>query len=286
MLSADADLQARPDGPALCNRDLHQLAHAHSVKRFKRVLRIDLHLDVRDQEPRRVVAAHPQRRLRQIVRPEAEEFGDAGDFIRRERAPRNLDHRADEIFEFRPFLLHDLSRHLADDFLLVRELLDVPDERDHDLGLDGDAARLDIGRRFEDRPRLHLGDLGEDDPQAASAEPEHRVELVESFDTLVDLFVRDPHLPSQLALRRLLVGDELVKRRIDRADRDGAAVHCRKDPLEVLPLEREKLRKRFLALLDGVGEDHLTHRSDLPFAEEHVLRTAEADPLGAEGDRV
>ncbi len=45
----------------------------------------------------------------------------------------------------------------------------------------------DVRGGLEDGPGLHLGDLGIDDAQAAAAEAEHRVELVERLDALLDL---------------------------------------------------------------------------------------------------
>ena len=56
--------------------------------------------------------------------------------------------------------------------------------------------------------------------------------------------------------------------------------------LEVVLLERQDLVEGDLALLDRVGADHLAERRDTALREEHVLRTAEADALGAEFARL
>ena len=63
------------------------------------------------------------------------------------------------------------------------ELLGEPDERMHDLDerrLSG--ALLDGGCCADDRPHLHLVDLGELQSEPAAAGPEHRVGLVELLD--------------------------------------------------------------------------------------------------------
>ena len=44
--------------------------------------------------------------------------------------------------------------------------------------------------------------------------------------------------------------------------------------------------KLCLALLDGVGADHLTEHGDAVLVEEHMLGAAKADALGAELDRL
>ena len=77
-----------------------------------------------------------------------------------------------------------------------------------------------------------------------------------------------------------------MERRIDGADGHGPAGHDLEDAGEVLPLKGQKLGQGGLALLEGVGQDHLAHRADLALAEEHVLGPAQADALGPEGHRV
>ena len=135
-------------------------------------------------------------------------------------------------------------------------------------------------------PGLHFGDLGINDPQAAAAEAQHRVEFVERFDAGFDLLVGDAHLGGQRPLVLFRVGQELVERRIDRPDGHRPAVHDLEDAGEIVALERQELGQGGLALLERVGQDHLPHRADLALAEEHVLGPAEADALGAEGHGV
>ena len=78
------------------------------------------------------------------------------------------------------------------------------------------------------------------------------------------------------------MGDELVKRRIEEADRDGLAVERLEELLEVVLLIGENLRERETALFDRVGADHFAERRDAALREEHVFRTAKPDTLGAE----
>ncbi len=90
----------------------------------------------------------------------------------------------------------------------------------------------------------------------------------------------------RLARVDVVVRQELVQRRVERAHRHGALAHHAEDAGEVVALHRQELGQRRLARRGVVGEDHLAHRHDALALEEHVLRAAEADALGAEGDRV
>ncbi len=84
----------------------------------------------------------------------------------------------------------------------------------------------------------------------------------------------------------VVVRQELVQRRVERADRHRALAHDAEDAREVVALHRQQLGQRGLARLGRVGEDHLAHAHDAVAAEEHVLGAAEADALGAERDGV
>ena len=55
------------------------------------------------------------------------------------------------------------------------------------------------------------------------------------------------------------VGQELVQRGIEQADRDRQPVHRREDLLEVAALQLEQLGQRLGFLLGRVGEDHALH---------------------------
>src|SRR5262245_64967232 len=55
--------------------------------------------------------------------------------------------------------------------------LHVGHQWDHDLRFNYDAFTFDLDGGLEDHARLHLGDLGINDAQAAAAMTKHRVEL-------------------------------------------------------------------------------------------------------------
>ena len=119
---------------------------------------------------------------------------------------------------------------------------------------------------------------------------QHRVELVKLFDAREQLL-----LLVQLALvavGHFELGDlhhqifalrqELVQRRIDRADRDRRSLHRLEHAVEVAPLQRQQLQHRLLPIGRVVREDHALHDRQPVFAEEHVLGTAQADAARAE----
>ena len=114
---------------------------------------------------------------------------------------------------------------------------------------------------------------------------EHRVRLLELLDAGVDLLHGLAGRVRQIAHARLVVRQELVQRGIERPDGDRAAGHRLEDPVEVLALQRQQLGQRRAAVGLVLGDDHLAHRADFILAEEHVLGAAQADALGAEGDR-
>ena len=78
------------------------------------------------------------------------------------------------------------------------------------------------------------------------------------------------------------VGQELVQGRVEEADGDGEARHRAEDAVEVLALHGEDAGEGLAAAGLVLGEDHLADGEDAVLAEEHVLRAAEADALGAE----
>ena len=114
MLAADAQLDVRPDGPALLDGDADQLADALAVEGLERVVLVDAQFHVGLEELAAVVAAETAAHLRQVVGAEAEELRLLGDFVCRDRSARHLDHRADLDGEGQP-LDPALGHHLGDD---------------------------------------------------------------------------------------------------------------------------------------------------------------------------
>ena len=73
-----------------------------------------------------------------------------------------------------------------------------------------------------------------------------------------------------------------MQRRVEQPDRHRQPRHRLEDALEVALLEGQEPIERCAASRLVVREDHLLDDRQALVAEEHVLRTAEADPLSAE----
>ena len=144
---------------------------------------------------------------------------------------------------------------------------------------------------------------------------EHGIELVEGFDETLDLDRTDPHRLGHLLLPGRVLRQELVKRRVEKANRARPTFQRLENADEVLSLQRQEFAERPLVLRDRVGgllvlparllqrgqlfdpllltkplhrlgdEDQPSEGDDPVSLEEHVLGSAEADPLGAEFDR-
>ena len=65
--------------------------------------------------------------------------------------------------------------------------LHAADQRNHDFRNDLDALLRHLHGGFENRARLHLGDLGIGDAQTAAAMAQHRIELVQLFHAMQQL---------------------------------------------------------------------------------------------------
>ena len=141
---------------------------------------------------------------------------------------------------------------------------------------------LDVDGSADDGTGLHNGDLREGDGQTAAAVAHHGVELMQGGDDGLDVGYGLAHILGQQLDVRLLGGNELVQRGIQEADGDGAALHGLVDALKVTLLHGQQLGQSLLALLLGVGADHLADGGDTVAVEEHMLSAAQADTLGAQ----
>ena len=203
---------------------------------------------------------------------------------RGQRSPGHLDHGADRYVQVNTRLLLHLPEHLLRHPAGGLHLLDGGDERGLDLRARVLARPLELRGGVRDRADLHAEQAGYDQVEPDAAQAEHRVLLVHpahlgehplllvgglvAFEGDLDRQVRE-------------VGEELVQRRVDRADRHRQAVHRRQDLREVAGLQRLEGGKRALAVLGGLGEDEVLDQL-AAFAEEHVLGADKSDPLGAE----
>src|SRR3954469_15875594 len=111
VFAADAQLDVRTRLAAQIACQLHELADTGLVDRCKRILLHDFQLLITAQERPRIIAAHAERCLGQVIGAEAEELRVFGDFIRDQGGARDFNHRADEISEFGLLLL----RHFRGD---------------------------------------------------------------------------------------------------------------------------------------------------------------------------
>jgi hypothetical protein len=124
------------------------------------------------------------------------------------------------------------------------------------------------------------------DAEAAAAEAEHRVELVQLMHAALDRLDLDADLLRQVRLLLRRMRQELVQRRVEEANRRRVALQGPEDTGEVVALKRQQLVQRRLARLERLRENHLPHRVDAIALEEHVFGPAQADADRTERDRV
>ena len=141
---------------------------------------------------------------------------------------------------------------------------------------------LDLRCGLEDRARLHLGDFRIGNCQTATAEAEHRIELVQLARTVRQLARVFAHGLGDFRDLGFSVRQEFVQRRVQQADRYRHALHDLEQADEILALHRQDLRQCRAAALLVVRQDHFAHGADAIFVEEHVFGAAKADAFGAE----
>ena len=277
MFATDAALQLRTRGATFLNGHFDQLANTRFVDLLERVGFEDLLFQVVRQERANVVATVTEGHLSQVVRAEAEELGRFGDLISSQRSTRNLDHRADHVFDFGLLLFEDPVSHAANDLLQEVQLGLGADQRDHDFRQDFGAFGLNLDGSFDDRLSLHFAEDRVGDAQAATAMTQHRVELVQLGDAFLDLGQWNLHFGCHLLHVCFGVRQEFVKWRIQQANGNRQAVHRLEDAFEVFALVRQKLLDGFGAILFGVGQDEAADVGNAIAFEEHVLGAAQAD---------
>jgi len=111
---------------------------------------------------------------------------------------------------------------------------------------------------------------------------EHRVEFVEELDLVFQLLCRHSHRFRQRLDILLLMGEELVQRRVKEADGYRQPLHFAEDADEITFLHRQNLGEGLLSAFQILGENHLPDGGDPVRFEKHMLGAAETDPLGAE----
>ena len=110
--------------------------------------------------------------------------------------------------------------------------------------------------------------------KAAAPAPEHGVFFVERLHAFNHVFRGNVKTSGELSSAGVIMGQKLVKRRIQQANGHGTPLHGPEEALEVPALERQKLFQGGPALLDVCGENHLPHVVNAVPLEEHVFRAA------------
>src|SRR3954452_4831436 len=96
VLAAHAELELGLDRPTPLGADLHQFTNPVAVDRLERVALEQALFEVGGHHPALdIVAAEPERHLREVVGAEGEEVGLLGDGVGAQGGTRRLDHRAD-----------------------------------------------------------------------------------------------------------------------------------------------------------------------------------------------
>src|SRR5579859_356248 len=262
VFAANAELDAGARLLSLGDGHLHQLTYAGLINGSEWVFLHDFEFLVGAQEGAGIVAAHSERRLCEVVGAETEEFGGLRDFVGSQSSAWDFNHRTDKVVELDLLFLHDFLRDAMHDFYLKVELLFEADERNHNLRIYFNSRFLHFCCSFKDRTRLHLGDLRIHDAQTAAAESEHRIELMQFLNSLLNLFDGHAHFLREIVLRCTLVRQELMQRRIEEANRSRASVEFLEHADEVFALIRKDLRKSLLTVLLRVGKNHFAHRVD------------------------
>ena len=150
-----------PCWPSAPSTPVGLLSDAGLIETGKRIALVDLLVVVRAEELAGIVTAEAEGHLGQVVRAEGEEVRFLGDLVRGQSGARDLDHGADLVLHGAAGLGDQLVSDLDDDVLDVLELLDLADERDHDLGDDVPVGMrgVDVQRSLDDRTGLHGSDL-------------------------------------------------------------------------------------------------------------------------------
>src|SRR5213076_3500828 len=104
---------------------------------------------------------------------------------------------------------------------------------------------------------------------------EHGIGLVKLIDLGPQLDESPIHVARDLGNLGLAVRQELVKRRVEQADRYRCSGELTEDAFKVAFLERQKLIERLAPAGFVARENHLPHAEDAFLGEEHVLGATE-----------
>mmetsp|Transcript_33123 Transcript_33123/g.38543 ORF Transcript_33123/g.38543 Transcript_33123/m.38543 type:complete len:414 (+) Transcript_33123:1074-2315(+) len=102
---------------------------------------------------------------------------------------------------------------------------------------------------------------------------------MKSLHALNDSLNRDANLGCELRLRLEVMGNELVQRGVEQANRNRSLTHDLEDANEVTFLQRFNKCKGLLTTSSIGGKNHLAHGVDALTLEEHVLCAAETNTI-------
>ena len=282
MLATNRQGQVGIDLAPARGTDVQKLAHAIHIQRMERVLGEHALLDIGPHEPPRVIARQAIGHLGQIVRPKGQERRMLGDITGAQGRARGFHHHTQTEIEIRAGLGFDPRRNRVDAGFNQFDLALGTDQRDHDLGHNGGTALARLDRRLENRARLHLVNLGDRDPQAHAAHPQHRVEFRQSLNPAGHVRNGFVQRLGQLAHALAVMGQEFVQGRVEQTDAHRRSRHDFKQAGEIAPLHRQELIQRRRAVLGSVGKNHFAHHRQAVVLKEHVLGPAETNPVRPE----
>ena len=281
MLAADPKLDARTRRASALDGDPDEITDALLVQAHEGVLIEDALLEVGRQEAPGVVPADAEGGLGQVIGAEGEEFSGLCEVCSPQGSAGQFDHGPDLVFDDKAALAHDRAGDPVGKGPEETHFLALRDQGVHDLRDRSRRSALgDLAGGLEDRPDLHLVDLGIGDAEAAATVAQHGVGFVQFAHPAPELIgVQSPGFRDRTHVR-LGLGQELVERGIQKADGDWQSLHDGEQFDEVCPLHGKDLLQRRAPSRLVVGEDHLAHRLNPVLVEEHVFGTAKADALG------
>ena len=245
------------------------------IEADERIARIDPLLHIWSQEPRRIVPRNAKSSLRQIIGPKREECCLLGNFASHQCRTGQLDHCADQIIERAALFGKDLKRNPVNQRLEDLQLALGRNQRDHHFGnwrVSGSGSH--IAGRLENRPCLHLVNLGKCNPEAATAVTEHRIELMQFARAPLQCIDADPDGVRKLDEFSVPLRQELMQRRIEQANCHRKASHHLEYRLKISALFGKQLGQRDAATSLILGQDHLAHGGNPARIEEHMLGPA------------
>ena len=142
-------------------------------------------------------------------------------------------------------------------------------------------------RGLEDRASLHFRDLRIGDAEPAAAMPQHRVRLAQRFlDDATQLGPSEcPAFARAACSLRRRAGRNSCSGGSSSRIVTGSPSIASKIPSKSARCIGQQLGERATASALVARHDHLAHRGDAVALEEHVLRAAQPDALGAEAAR-